>query len=84
MFRTIIIYIFTILSTLVLATTVIVLAFFSQTGNLPHLVGRRALEHFGLAPGSAAAHAFTYLDFAAAARGSPSRRATTWTPYVPR
>lgn len=40
MFRTIVIYIFTILSTLVLATTVIVLAFFSKTGNVPHLVGR--------------------------------------------
>jgi sulfur-oxidizing protein SoxB len=33
----------------------------------PHLVGRRLLEHFGIAPGSIEAHAFSYLDFDAAA-----------------
>jgi len=34
----------------------------------PHLVGRALLEHFGLAPGSTAAHAYTFLDFEGAAR----------------
>ena len=37
-------------------------------GKAPHLVGRRLLEHFQIAPGSLEAHAFTYLDFTAAAR----------------
>jgi sulfur-oxidizing protein SoxB len=37
-------------------------------GQPPHLVGSALLKHFGIAPGTAAAHAFTYLDFAAAAR----------------
>ncbi len=36
-------------------------------GQPPHLVGERLLQHFGLQPGSPEAHAFTYLDFAAAA-----------------
>ena len=37
-------------------------------GRPPHLVGRAFLAHYGIAPNTAAAHAFTYLDFAAAAR----------------
>ncbi|MBN8890797.1 MAG: thiosulfohydrolase SoxB [Rhodospirillales bacterium] len=36
-------------------------------GRPPHLVGAAFLEHFGIAPGTAQAHAFTYLDFAEAA-----------------
>ena len=32
-------------------------------GEPPHLVGTAFLEHYGIAPGSALAHAFTYLDF---------------------
>jgi S-sulfosulfanyl-L-cysteine sulfohydrolase len=34
----------------------------------PHLVGGALLKQFAIAPGSRAAHAFTYLDFAQAAR----------------
>ena len=37
-------------------------------GNPPHLVGEALLRHYGIAAGSASAHAFTYLDFEAAAR----------------
>ena len=37
-------------------------------GQPPHLVGEALLKHFGIAPKGAAAHAFTSLDFAAAAR----------------
>jgi len=37
-------------------------------GRAPHLVGEAFLKHFGVAAGSAAAHAFTYLDFERAAR----------------
>ena len=37
-------------------------------GRVPHLVGEALLKHFGIAAGSAAAHAFTYLDFERAAR----------------
>jgi S-sulfosulfanyl-L-cysteine sulfohydrolase len=37
-------------------------------GRPPHLVGAAFLKHYGIAPGSAAAHAFTHLDFTAAAR----------------
>src|SRR4051812_44466045 len=37
-------------------------------GRPPHLVGERLLQFAGLQPGTPAAHAFTYLDFAAAAR----------------
>ena len=37
-------------------------------GLPPHLVGDAFLKHYGIAPGSAAAHAFTHLDFEAAAR----------------
>jgi sulfur-oxidizing protein SoxB len=36
-------------------------------GKPPHLVGDAFLAHYGIAPGTAAAHAFTYLDFEAAA-----------------
>jgi sulfur-oxidizing protein SoxB len=32
----------------------------------PHLVGKHLLDHFGVAPGSIEAHAFSYLDFDAA------------------
>jgi S-sulfosulfanyl-L-cysteine sulfohydrolase len=37
-------------------------------GRPPHLVGEAMLRHFGIAPHSRDAHAFTYLEFAAAAR----------------
>ena len=37
-------------------------------GNVPHLVGDALLKHFGFRPGTIEAHAFTYLDFASAAR----------------
>ena len=37
-------------------------------GRAPHLVGEHLLAHFGVAPGGMAAHAFTHLDFAEAAR----------------
>jgi len=37
-------------------------------GKPPHLVGVALLRHYGIAPGSREAHAFTYLDFAEAAR----------------
>ncbi len=37
-------------------------------GRPPHLVGEVLLKHFGIAAGSAQAHAFTCLDFVAAAR----------------
>ena len=40
----------------------------SSSGRPPHLVGEKLLKHFGLKPGSASAHAFTYLDFEKAAR----------------
>ncbi|MFA5531113.1 MAG: thiosulfohydrolase SoxB [Thiohalomonadaceae bacterium] len=36
-------------------------------GKAPHLVGKQLLDHFGMAPDSIEAHAFTYLDFARAA-----------------
>ena len=36
-------------------------------GQPPHLVGEKLLKHFGIRPGSAEAHAFTYLDFDKAA-----------------
>jgi len=38
-----------------------------MAGHPPHLVGRAFLDHFGIAPKSRLAHAFTYLDFAEAA-----------------
>jgi len=37
-------------------------------GKPPHLVGEALLRHFGIPAHSRDAHAFTYLDFAAAAR----------------
>jgi len=37
-------------------------------GQAPHVVGDRFLKHFGIKPGSAEAHAFTYLDFVEASR----------------
>jgi len=37
-------------------------------GKPPHLVGEALLRHFGVPASGALAHAFTYLDFAAAAR----------------
>lgn len=39
----------------------------AASGRPPHLVGAHLLEHTGIKPGTANAHAFTYLDFAAAA-----------------
>ena len=40
----------------------------SAFGKAPHLVGEAFLKHFGVEAGTAAAHAFTYLDFDRAAR----------------
>jgi sulfur-oxidizing protein SoxB len=40
----------------------------SARGQPPHLVGHALLAHFGVRPGSREAHAFTHLDFVAAAR----------------
>ncbi len=40
----------------------------SSMGQAPHLVGERLLTHFGIAPGSIEAHAFTYLNYGDAAR----------------
>ena len=37
-------------------------------GKPPHLVGEALLKHFGIPAGTRDAHAFTYLDFEAAAR----------------
>jgi len=37
-------------------------------GKPPHLVGEQLLKHFDIAAGTRDAHAFTYLDFAQAAR----------------
>ena len=37
-------------------------------GKPPHLVGEHLLRHFRILPGTPAAHAFTHLDFAEAAR----------------
>ncbi len=37
-------------------------------GRLPHLVGEHLLRAVGIRPGTIEAHAFTYLDFAQAAR----------------
>jgi sulfur-oxidizing protein SoxB len=39
----------------------------TMRGQPPHLVGRDFLEHFGIAPGTRNAHAFTFLDFQDAA-----------------
>ena len=40
----------------------------ASVGKAPHLVGESLLKEFAITPGSAKAHAFTYLDFTAAAR----------------
>ncbi len=40
----------------------------SMSGKVPHLVGEHFLKHYDIKPGSADAHAFTYLDFVNAAR----------------
>jgi sulfur-oxidizing protein SoxB len=40
----------------------------SAAGRPPHLVGDALLKHFGIRPGTREAHAFTYLDYVAAAR----------------
>ena len=40
----------------------------SMQGKAPHLVGEQLLKAFGVRPGTPEAHAFTYLDFEAAAR----------------
>ncbi len=37
-------------------------------GRAPHLVGEHLLKAFGIAPGTREAHAFTYLNFEAAAK----------------
>ncbi|HZM36399.1 MAG TPA: hypothetical protein VFC18_18185, partial [Burkholderiales bacterium] len=37
-------------------------------GRPPHLVGHPFLKHFSIPEGTAGSHAFTYLDFAAAAK----------------
>jgi S-sulfosulfanyl-L-cysteine sulfohydrolase len=37
-------------------------------GRPPHLVGRAFLDHFGIAPGSRGAYAFTFLDYQEAAQ----------------
>jgi len=39
----------------------------AAAGKPPHLVGEHLLKYFGVAPGTRDAHAFTYLDFEAAA-----------------
>jgi sulfur-oxidizing protein SoxB len=39
-----------------------------SSGKAPHLVGERLLKAYGVKPGSAQAHAFTFLDFAQAAK----------------
>ena len=40
----------------------------AQEGKAPHLVGEYLLKAYGIKPGTRDAHAFTYLDFAAAAK----------------
>ena len=40
----------------------------SAAGRPPHLVGEAFLKHFGIAPGTRQAYAFTHLDFEHAAR----------------
>jgi S-sulfosulfanyl-L-cysteine sulfohydrolase len=40
----------------------------AHRGQPPHIVGDAMLKHYGIVPGSRAAHAFTHLDFVAAAR----------------
>ncbi|MFZ5484017.1 MAG: thiosulfohydrolase SoxB [Pseudomonadota bacterium] len=40
----------------------------AMSGQVPHLVGEHFLKHYGIKPGTADAHAFTYLDFQTAAK----------------
>jgi sulfur-oxidizing protein SoxB len=40
----------------------------AAAGKPPHLTGEALLKHFGIGPGTREAHAFTHLDFEAAAR----------------
>ncbi len=40
----------------------------SMAGELPHLVGESLLKKAGLRPGTAAAHAYTYIDFETASK----------------
>ena len=40
----------------------------SMKGRPPHLVGEHFLKYYGIQPGGIDAHAYTYLDFAEAAR----------------
>ena len=40
----------------------------AMQGQLPHLVGEALLKQAGVRPGSAAAHAYTFIDFEKAAR----------------
>ncbi len=40
----------------------------SMAGQPPHLVGEYFLKHYGIKPGTADAHAFTYLNFEQAAK----------------
>lgn len=40
----------------------------AANGKAPHLVGEHFLKAYGIKPGSIDAHAFTYLDFTAAAK----------------
>ncbi len=44
------------------------LGFGTATGRVPHLVGEHLLKAFGIKPGTREAYAFTYLDFAQAAK----------------
>lgn len=37
-------------------------------GKVPHIVGEKLLKTYGIQPGGMEAHAFTYLDFAQAAK----------------
>lgn len=39
-----------------------------MNGRVPHIVGARMLEHFGISHPSPASHAFSYLDFTALAQ----------------
>ena len=40
----------------------------AASGQSPHLVGEALLKHFGVKPGGMLAHAYSYLDYAAAAK----------------
>ena len=40
----------------------------SALGKAPHIVGDKLLKHFGFKPNTAAAHAFSYLNFSQAAK----------------